>query len=167
MKSIVALFALLCAGIASAQTTDTTTTPPKKTAKSAAAKKKATTKTAAAKTAAAAPPTVQPLTIPTDAIAKPDGTYSYTDKAGQKWTYSKTPFGVSKIQDLGENAPEPFVTTPKAQLIKATDNGETVKFERQTPFGVTHWEKKKSDLTDQERQIFESQQARTAPSQPE
>ena len=56
--------------------------------------------------------------------------------------------------------PEPsaFATTPKEQLIKATDNGDTVKFQRQTPFGTTNWEKKKSELTDEERHIFESQQ---------
>jgi hypothetical protein len=150
MKYILLSFALLSAATLSAQTGDTTPAPApaKKTAK--------TTKTADTKKATTT--IAQPLTIPSDAVAKPDGSYSYTDKAGKKWIYNKTPFGVSKIQDVGEGAPNAFVTTPKEQLIKTTDAGDTVKFERQTPFGVTKWEKKKSDLTDEERRIFESQQ---------
>ncbi len=68
---------------------------------------------------------------------------------------------------MGEGAPSAFVTTPKEQLIQTTDAGDTVKFQRQTPFGVTKWEKKKSDLTDEERHLFESQQPKPAPPQPE
>lgn len=147
MKTIIAICLLIGTGVAAAQTTGT--------APAVATKKK--TKTTTAKKA---PPTVQPLTIPKDAVANPDGTYAYTDKAGKKWTYSKTPFGVSRIEDMGPAQPSAFATTPKEQLIKATDNGETVKFERKTPFGTTNWEKKKSELTDEERHIFESQQAK-------
>ena len=29
------------------------------------------------------------VTIPKDAVQSPDGTYSYTDKDGKKWTYAK------------------------------------------------------------------------------
>jgi hypothetical protein len=150
-------FALLSAAALSAQTGDTNPAPApapaKKTAK-AATTKKATT------------PTAQPLTIPSDAVAKPDGSYAYTDKAGKKWTYNKTPFGISRIQDLGEGTPDAFVTTPKEQLIQATDAGDTVKFQRQTPFGVTKWEKKKSELNDEERRVLEAQQPKPAPPQP-
>ena len=46
---------------------------------------------------------------------------------------------------------------PNEKLIKTTDAGDTVKFERQTPFGVSKWEKKKSDLTDEERKLVDSQ----------
>jgi hypothetical protein len=159
MKYIIVIsFALLSAAALSAQTGDTNPAP-------APAPAKKTTKTAAAKKAA--PPVAQPLTIPSDAVAKPDGSYSYTDKSGNKWIYNKTPFGVSRIQDVGEGAPSAFVTTPKEQLIQTTDAGDTVKFQRQTPFGVTKWEKKKSDLTDEERHLFESQQPKPAPPQPE
>jgi hypothetical protein len=155
MKYIILGFALLSAAALSAQTSDANQAPAstKKTAKTAETKKATTT-------------IAQPLTIPSDAVAKPDGSYSYTDKAGKKWIYNRTPFGISKIQDVGEGAADPFVTTPKEQLIKTTDAGDTVKFERQTPFGVTKWEKKKSDLTDEERRIFESQQPKP-PAQPE
>jgi hypothetical protein len=165
---------LALAGISAALAQDQTTPAPVKPADktTAAAKKKpaAKTTTAAAKPAPVAakpaPPTMKPLVIPPDAVLTPNGTYSYTDKAGKKWIYSKTPFGVSKIEDMG-GAPSGFVTTPKEQLIKTTDAGDTVKFERQTPFGTTKWEKKKSEMTDEERGIFQTQHPESPKNQPE
>jgi hypothetical protein len=136
MQYVIVVFAL--AGLALAQD------QPPADKKTTAAKKKT------------APPTVKPLVIPSDAVLNPNGTYSYKDKAGKNWIYSKTPFGISRIEDMG-GAPSGFVTTPKEQLIKTTDAGDTVKFERQTPFGVTKWEKKKSEMNDEERAIFQSQ----------
>jgi hypothetical protein len=120
---------------------------------SAADNKKKTT--APAKPAA---PTVQPLVIPTDASPNPDGTYAYTDKAGKKWIYSKTPFGISKVEDMRGTAPA-MPAAPVGQFVKAFDNGDTVKFERQSPFGTTKWEKKKTELTDEERTVLERQNA--------
>ncbi|HVW85353.1 MAG TPA: hypothetical protein VHB50_11765 [Bryobacteraceae bacterium] len=145
MKKAIAIFVVAAAGLTAAQTQQTTS-------------KKKTTKTVVAKKPAA--PVAQPLTIPKDAVANADGTYSYTDKQGKKWIYSKTPFGVSKIADMGPGGAPAFNATPKEQLIHATDSGDTVKFQRQTPFGTTKWEKKKSELTDEERRIFENQQAK-------
>lgn len=109
-------------------------------------------------TAPAKPPVAQPLVIPKDASPNPDGTYSYTDKAGKKWIYSKTPFGISKIQDMSGSAPA-LAAAPAGTYMKAFDNGDTVKFERQSPFGTSKWEKKKSELTDEERAVLERQAA--------
>jgi hypothetical protein len=114
-----------------------------------------------------AAPAAQPLVIPKDAVANANGTYAYTDKEGKKWIYSKTPFGVWRTQDTGA-AP---VASPesKDQFVKVIDAGETVKFERQSPFGTTKWEKKKTDLTDEERALVQQQtpQQQPAPQQPE
>ena len=147
MKTIL-LFTLL--GAAAAAQDQPAPAPPKPAAK------KKTTKTTAKAASKPEPTVAQPLTIPKEAVANPDGTYSYTDKAGKQWTYSKTPFGVSKIQNMG-GAPSGFNTTPKEQLITSTDQGDTVKFSKQTPFGATTWEKKKSELTDEERTIYQNQ----------
>jgi hypothetical protein len=124
---------------------------------SAADKKKKTTAPARPAT-----PVAQPLVIPNDASPNTDGTYSYTDKAGKKWIFSKTPFGVSRTQDMTGSAPA-IPAAPAGQYMKATDNGDTVKFERQSPFGTTKWEKKKSDLTDEERGVVERQSAKSEP----
>jgi hypothetical protein len=52
-------------------------------------------------------------------------------------------------------------TAPSPSWTKATDNGDTVTFERETPFGPMRMEKKKSDLTDEERAILDRQTAKT------
>jgi hypothetical protein len=105
-----------------------------------------------------ADPTPETVTIPKDAVPSPDGsTYSYTDKEGKKWIYAKTPFGVMKkpAEDKPGSAQTGLNST------KAIDKGDTVRFERPSPFGTMSWEKKKSDLTDDERHILETQNAKT------
>jgi hypothetical protein len=108
--------------------------------------------------------TIQPVVIPKDAIPNSNGTYSWTDKAGKKWIYAKTPFGISKSQDLGSEAVN---AAPQAMpAAKVTDLGDTVRFERPSPFGVMKWEKKKTDLTDEERAMLTPVVTAT-PAQPE
>jgi hypothetical protein len=114
-----------------------------------------TTKVDKKKKAAAAPPPA--LTIPKDAVLNPGGlNYSWTDKQGKRWIYAKTPFGISKFaaSDAAETAPDLSGT-------KAIDKGDTVRFERPTPFGPGSWEKKKAELTDDERHLLDAQNAKT------
>ncbi len=109
-------------------------------------------KTAAAATA---------ITIPKDAVANPDGTsYTWTDKDGKKWIFAKTPFGIMKTAAT-EHSADKVVSAG----MKVTDNGDTVRFERPSPFGTVKWEKKKSDLTDEERRMLDAQSAKPAPAQ--
>ena len=121
------------------------------------APKKSASKAAAKAPAKPAPPVAKQLEIPKDATPNPDGTYSWADKAGKKWIFSKTPFGVSKVEDSG--APSAFASAPAGQFTKAVEEGDKVKFERQSPFGTSKWEKNKADLTDEERAILAAQQA--------
>jgi len=146
------IVALSISGSISAQTTASQTqAQANQDAKSSPAKK-------------AQPSTIQPVVIPKEAVANPDGSFSYTDKNGKKWIYGQTPFGISKVEDMrGTNTGAS--TTSLEQLIKTTDNGDAVKFERQTPFGTVKWERKKSELTDQERTIYEKQHPQTQPEQ--
>jgi hypothetical protein len=136
MRTSITLFALLATGLLMAQSDQKPAD--KETAKKAAAKKPA------------------PLTIPKDAVKNPDGTYSYTDKEGKKWRYVNTAFGVMRSED---NPDAPASAIPPAQWTKATDNGDTVIFEKPTPFGPARMEKKKSDLTPEERAFLDSQAA--------
>jgi hypothetical protein len=108
---------------------------------------------------AAKNPDAAGLTIPADAKANPDGTFSVTDKSGQKWRYAKTPFGVMRSRDdASPDAAE--APDPGLKFVTAKDNGDTVTFVRQTPFGPIRSEKKKSDLTDAERQLLTDQKAK-------
>jgi hypothetical protein len=106
------------------------------------------------------PATSQVVTIPKDAVKNADGTYSYTDKQGKKWIYANSPFGV--IKSAASDSPDKAAAAKPADAqtviaTKAIDNGDTVKFERPTPFGTMKWEKKKTELNEEERHLFETQ----------
>lgn len=93
------------------------------------------------------------MTIPKDAVLNPDGrTYSYTDKQGKKWNYLRTPFGITRVAAKDQPAAPP----PATRKVDVIDKGDTVRFERQSPFGPMGWEKKKSELTDEERRMYEA-----------
>jgi len=133
MKSTHAIIVMLVAALAAPAATKETKTTKKKAA-----------------------PAPQVVTIPKDAVPNADGnTYTYTDKQGKKWIYAKTPFGIMKnaASDAGSAAP----TSSVDSLTKAIDKGDSVRFERPGPFGTIGWEKKKTDLTDDERRTFEAQ----------
>ena len=100
-----------------------------------------------------------PPGIPKGATLNPDGRYQWTDTNGNKWSYSRTPFGWSKtmVSDPANVTASSIAPADKGVEIKITDKGDTVRFERKSPMGPVVWEKKKSDLSDQERRIYEAQ----------
>lgn len=98
-------------------------------------------------------PTV--VTIPKDAVKNPNGTYTWTDKDGRKWTYTNTPFGVMKTS-AGDTDSHIAPATSDAG-VKVIDKGDTVRIERSSPFGTMVTEKKKSDLTEEERKLVDAQ----------
>jgi len=143
------------------------------------------------------------LTIPQDAVANADGTWSYTDKQGKHWTYARTPFGVTREpagaavdaklppglpKGATRNTNGSFswtdangkkwiygrtplgfsrIAAPSVSDWKVTDKGDTVRFERPGPMGATVWEKKKTDLTDEERSALELQKTASKTARPE
>jgi hypothetical protein len=126
------------------------------------------------KTTAPAPRTAPAeVKIPAGAVKSDDGKfYRYTDAKGKKWIYRETPFGVAKSE---EKPPDPTVTPfgkakakdpePAAaqpveakELTVAYDEGDSVRFERPTPFGTKKWTKKRSELTADEQKIVDQQQ---------
>jgi len=140
MRKAFAVLVMTAASLAAQASASTGTTAPK-AAKNTVTTKKATT---------AAP---KPLTIPADAVANPDGTYTWKDKQGKSWTFVNTPFGVMK----SEPPAAPATTSAPLTGAKAFDEGDKVRFEMPSPFGPIKWEKNKSELTDDERNLFTSQ----------
>ncbi|MGD0774611.1 MAG: hypothetical protein ABSC05_17500 [Candidatus Solibacter sp.] len=115
-----------------------------------------------AKAAAKATPKVtdasKPTAIPVEAVQGDDGDYHYTDPQGKKWIYRKTPFGVTRMEDTPERAAGKAAAANGAG-IKATEDGDIVRFERMGPFGLWKWEKKKSELDATEKAALENSQA--------
>lgn len=88
------------------------------------------------------------------ADAKPDST-----RTGDE-TKRLTPFGPVKTQARPSADAKPVEAPPN--LTKVTESGDTLRFERPTPFGPYRWTKKKSELTDEEKSLWEAQ--RNSPS---
>ena len=101
---------------------------------------------------------IQSLEIPANAVKAADGSYHYTDPKGKKWIYYKTVFGVSRTED------KPAAEMPKVDdtvNITAREDGDTIHFERPTPFGAHKWERKKSDLDATEKAVWERERAKS------
>jgi hypothetical protein len=111
---------------------------------------------AAKQPAAQAPPAqtqpLKPTQIPAGAVEAEPGFFRYTDPAGKKWVFRRTPFGVSKGEDKLGDTPK---STAFEDNTKAFEQGDAVRFERTTPFGVSKWTRNKAELDDQERFIWE------------
>jgi hypothetical protein len=88
---------------------------------------------------------VKPTTIPAGAEEIGLGSYRYTDASGVHWLLRKTPFGVAAVEEKN------------ADFVKASDAGDKVRFVRNSPFGANTWERKKSELTESEREVWERQ----------
>lgn len=122
----------------------------------AAADKKPAKKTPTAK--------AQEITIPADAVEVDAYTYRATDAKGKVWIYRKTPFGVSRTEDKPVLADDPKkAEDSKDQLIHATsavEDGDSVRFTRESPFGRTEWRKKKTDLSEIEQAVWSRELAK-------
>jgi hypothetical protein len=101
--------------------------------------------------------------IPAGAVKAEDGWVRYTDNTGKKWLYRKTPFGVVRRPDDGKDLRPDTAAASKAGTadrstvtVKATEEGDTVHFEKPGPFGMYRWDRKKSELSPDERGWLES-----------
>ena len=121
-----------------------------------------------------------PPGVPKDAKEVAPGQYTFVDKDGKNWVYRKTPFGIQKFEDksAGKSAaddsaasapapapgtamPTPFGETRSraAVPVKVTEEGDSLRFERQTPFGLQRWTRKKTELNEQETALWEAQRS--------
>jgi hypothetical protein len=121
--------------------------------------------------------------VPKGATEIEPGLYKYTDSTGKTYKFRKTPFGVVKSLDqpakqaaaeesdktapaaanLTSATPKETTASPfgqvkppaSAQAIKVVDRGDSLEFERPSPFGSYRWNKKKDDLTPFEREAWD------------
>lgn len=98
------------------------------------------------------------ITIPAGAVEVEPYIYRYTDPAGKNWIYRKTPFGVVRLEDkpVSANAVQKL-QDDQTRLIESTsavEDGDAIRFERAWPFGRTQWQRKKTELNDVERAVW-------------
>jgi hypothetical protein len=90
-------------------------------------------------------------TVPQGATLVEPNLYRYTDSSGKIWMYRQTPFGLSKWEDTPAAAPQP--PAAQGEPVSVVDLGDSVRFEKKTPFGATQWVRKKTELTDDEKAL--------------
>jgi hypothetical protein len=105
----------------------------------------------------------RPAGLPAGAERVTDQQWRHTDAKGQKWIYTRTPFGwsrghedkVTKAETAdaadGKPATGPASTPagPALEIVEVRAN--EVVFQRATPFGRSRWTKAKSALDDAEK----------------
>jgi hypothetical protein len=114
------------------------------------------------------PPTkVKAVTIPKDAVQVDSNTYRYTDPVGKKWIYNRTPFGISRVEDKSvedaKKAQEDMAH--QVESTKAVEDGDSIRFERASPFGITRWQRKKGELNEMERAVWDRELQKRAGAQ--
>ncbi len=104
------------------------------------------------------PATKLPAGIPATAVAAGPGAYRDTDSSGTTWTYRQTPFGISRVEEKSAVPAAP----PVGDSTRAIADGDIIRFERPGPFGVYRWQRKKTELNEFERSVWDRQRAGTA-----
>jgi hypothetical protein len=131
-----------------------------------------------------------PAGVPKGSTEIGQGRYRFVDKDNKAWIYRMTPFGVQrspedaakadtadKPSSSGEQAKsaqndQPRTDTPFGKSSEpaagmpattVTEAGDSIRFERPSPFGVYRWTRKKSELTAEERKLWEQQRNAPAP----
>jgi hypothetical protein len=143
MKSMkIVLFTLIAGTLLLAQDKDT------KQSKDAS-------KAAPSKAASSADPAAS--VIPKGATQVEPNLYRYTDAQGKTWLYRRLPFGVSKYEEKPE---QPALAEQPALVVR--DLGDSVEFQRNTPFGISKWVTKKTDLTEEQKAAVAAEEAKQA-----
>ncbi|HYP09400.1 MAG TPA: hypothetical protein VER03_24460 [Bryobacteraceae bacterium] len=118
------------------------------------------------------------VSVPKGATEIEPGVFKHTDSAGKTSIYRKTPFGVVKSADAPASAPaakaappavegaSPFgdvKQNPKTQDVKVVERGDTLEFERPSPFGSYKWKAKKSELNAEEKEAWAKARGQHSP----
>lgn len=86
-----------------------------------------------------------------------------TDADGKVYEIRETPFGPMKFPVKAEDTAR---ETSADAFLKIVEEGDSLRFRRQTPFGVTEWVRKKSELNDTEKQAWERELRKSESSAP-
>src|SRR5262249_47167122 len=100
--------------------------------------------------------TVASLQIPGGAVKSEDGSYRFTDSRGKKWIYCRPPSGITRLEDKPADAAARAAEDAKRYAnVRAFAEGDTIHFERPGPFGIYRWQRKKTELDEMEKSVWE------------
>lgn len=102
----------------------------------------------------------RPAGLPNGAERVTDQQWRHTDAKGQKWIYTRTPFGWSRgpedkvtkaesAESADAKPVSPVSSGPALEIVEVRAN--EVVFQRATPFGRSRWTKARSALDDAEK----------------
>ncbi len=111
------------------------------------------------------PPKNEATAVPKDAVEIEPGVYRWKDAQGKSWILRRSPFGLLKGEEPSKS--EPVGEEDDASLaIKVFEEGDELRFERRTPFGVSRWTKKRTELDELEQRAWDREQKRRAADRP-
>jgi len=103
-----------------------------------------------------------------DQVKAPEGEKSKTatsessNSKDGKAVSKRTPFGTARY----ENQPEEKKKVEAPANMRAFEEGDLVRFERKTPFGVAKWTRKRGELDETEQAVLERERSRRTAKDP-
>jgi hypothetical protein len=104
--------------------------------------------------------------VPPDAKEIEPGVWRWKDEKGKTWILRRSPFGLLKGEEKQEKTEAARDADDPSLALKVTEEGDQLRFERRTPFGVSRWTKKKTELDELEQRAWEREQKRRAENLP-
>jgi hypothetical protein len=111
--------------------------------------------------AAAVKASARPKGLPDAAIEVEPGIWRHVAQDGRVWFYRRTPFGFTKSE---ESPDEVKAQTSASGGVTVVESGDSLKFSRPSPFGPYRWTRKKSELNEFERAVWEGSHGKNASS---
>ncbi len=87
------------------------------------------------------------LTVPPEAVPIGPGAWRYVDKNGKAWIYKATLMAIVRMPESDSDSKYPG--------LKVTEKGDTIRFERPAQTGTVVWERKRSELNEEEKAMLE------------
>lgn len=105
-------------------------------------------------------PPKPPAGVPANAKMVDEDTWRVIDEKGKPWIYKRSPFGLMKSPELTEQEQRARdgVGDP-LDGMSVKEDGDKLKFSRPGPFGMYTWTKKKTELDDREKAVWERTKA--------
>ena len=98
--------------------------------------------------------------IPKDAVEVRADLFRWVDENGKAWIYRRTVFGFLRSAET-ENMRQLLANPPDKQNVRELPDG-TLEFTKMTPFGVGRFTRKKDELSEEEKKLWDKAKSEKA-----